>query len=269
MAGSEKAVVVIPFYNEELSSFEKIALLQCEKVLVGHPKIAVKPNKLNLPLEVSGLSNLSVISFDDNYFTDIWGYNQLMLSDVFYNSFLEYEYILIHQLDAFVFKDDLNYWCNQNFDYIGAPWLRVKPHSNIFSVYLHQFKNYWYARNNTMKEGAPRNEQLEDRVGNGGFSLRRVTVFAEYCITFKSMIEKYQAEKGSWFHEDIFWSIELNRKHSRLKIPKLKKALPFAFETNPFRALQLNQNELPFGCHAWDKELDFWRPIFDDLGYDI
>jgi hypothetical protein len=269
MTATNKVAIVIPFYAEQLSHFEKIALLQCEKVLSGYPKIAIKPKGLSLPAEVSVLSNLSTISFDHEYFKNIWGYNRLMMSAVFYSSFAEYEYILIHQLDAFVFKDDLNYWCGQNFDYIGAPWLRAKPHSSLFSSYWHRFKNYWYMRNNTNKKGLPRNEQLEDRVGNGGFSLRRVSLFVEYCVKFKPLIERYQAAEGSWFHEDIFWSIELNRKQHRLRIPSLKNALHFAFETNPARALQINQNELPFGCHAWDKERDFWRPIFEELGYDI
>lgn len=270
MNGSKKKVaIIIPFYREQLTPFERIALMQCEKVLSAYSKIAIKPTGLTLPKEVSALSHFSTIDFDAAYFKNVWGYNRLMLSEAFYNRFSEYEYILIHQLDAFVFKDELDYWCDQNFDYIGAPWLRAKPHSNKFSTYWHQFKNAWYIRNNTNKDGSPRNEQLEDRVGNGGFSLRRIAIFTECCVKFKPLIEKYQAAEGSWFHEDIFWSIELNRKKRILKIPSTKMALHFAFETNPARALQLNHNELPFGCHAWDKDLDFWKPVFKDQGYDI
>ncbi|MFR6542216.1 MAG: DUF5672 family protein [Butyricimonas virosa] len=26
-------------------------------------------------------------------------------------------------IDAFVFRDELTYWCTLNYDYIGAPWL--------------------------------------------------------------------------------------------------------------------------------------------------
>ena len=48
----------------------------------------------------------------------------LMLSPFFYESFLDFKYVLIHQLDVFIFKDELNYWCNQNYDYIGAPWFK-------------------------------------------------------------------------------------------------------------------------------------------------
>jgi hypothetical protein len=111
---------------------------------------------------------------------------------------------------------------------------------------------------------------MEGRVGNGGFSLRRVSIFAEYCIKFKPLIDDFiNAKDPYWFNEDVFWSIELNRKKSRLKIPPAKKALQFAFETYPERALILNSNKLPFGCHAWDKNLDFWKPIFEKQGYTI
>jgi hypothetical protein len=110
---------------------------------------------------------------------------------------------------------------------------------------------------------------MENRVGNGGFSLRRTNLFARYCLEFKPLADIYIASEGSWFNEDIFWSIELNRKRKRLKIPGYKKALDFAIETYPVRALHLNQAQLPFGCHAWDKHIDFWRPIFEKLGYTI
>jgi len=90
MNATKKVAIVIPFYAEQLSHFEKIALLQCEKVLPGHPKIAIKPKGLSLPAEASALSNLTTINFDDAYFKDIWGYNRLMMSAVFYDSFAVY-----------------------------------------------------------------------------------------------------------------------------------------------------------------------------------
>jgi hypothetical protein len=31
----------------------------------------------------------------------------------------------------------------------------------------------------------------------------------------------------------------------------------------------LNEQNLPFGCHDWDKYADFWRPIFKDYNYNI
>jgi hypothetical protein len=266
-----KAVVVIPFYKDSLSTLEKIAIDQCLKVLKGHNIIAIKPDKLNLDDMIPVKSFSDVISFDNDYFAGVSGYNRLMMSAHFYESFLSYEYILIYQLDAFVFSDQLEYWCKQGYDYIGAPWIRSADYTNPFDAIVARIKNYLYVRYNVKyKDGIPKmKRQLEGRVGNGGISLRRVRVFAGYCIKYDALIKNYQLNQEGWFNEDIFWSIELNRKKRRLKMPSAKIALQFAFETHPARALRLNHGQLPFGCHAWDKNLDFWRPIFKEAGYDI
>lgn len=63
--------------------------------------------------------------FNEQYFDSRKSYNELMLSVDFYRSFREYQYMLIYQLDAFVFEDQLEYWCNKGYDYIGAPWIKA------------------------------------------------------------------------------------------------------------------------------------------------
>lgn len=269
MAGLKKVAVVIPFYREELSHFEKIALSQCEKILAAYPKIAIKPIGLSVPAEIAVLSNLSEISFDPEYFKDIHGYNRFVISKLFYEAFAGFEYILIHQLDAFVFKDELDYWCDQDFDYIGAPWLRSKEYKNQFKSVTHQSLEYLHTRFNIKKQGVPTERQFINKVGNGGFSLRRIPKFIEVCNHFEKTIEQYNARQERQFNEDIFWGIEVNRKQKILNIPDYKQAVKFAVESSPEFALILNDGELPFGCHAWDRYIDFWRPVFKELGYTI
>jgi hypothetical protein len=46
------------------------------------------------------------------------------LSEEFYQAFTDFEFMLIYQLDAFVFRDELADWCRSGYEYIGAPWLR-------------------------------------------------------------------------------------------------------------------------------------------------
>ena len=72
---------------------------------------------------------------------------------------------------------------------------------------------------------------------------------------------------NDFFNEDVFWSLEVNRKKKQLKIPDYKKALCFSIEFKPEHAFALNKNHLPFGCHAWDCYIDFWRPVFKNIGY--
>jgi hypothetical protein len=93
-----------------------------------------------MSLDLSALARqyppLSIESFPDENFRDISCYNRMLLNDEFYARFAEYEYALIHQLDAFVFSDRLLEWCKLGYDYIGAPWLpyRAPPTTYALSV---------------------------------------------------------------------------------------------------------------------------------------
>jgi hypothetical protein len=268
MSYSNKAVIIIPFYKENLTAYECIALKQCFKILKGHSIIAIKPRGLNMPEEVKNYSFLKYHDFDDEYFKDVQGYNRLMLSAEFYREFLDYEFMLIYQLDAFVFKDDLNYWCSQVFDYIGAPWIRATDYK-FFKRIKRKIQYYIHTRYNIQKEGLPSIKQLEYKVGNGGFSLRRTQIFYDLCIKYHDKIEEYNKIENHLYNEDVFWSVEVNRKKRNLKIPVYKKALKFSIEFHPQKALITNKGQLPFGCHAWDLNIDFWKPIFKELGYEI
>ena len=269
MAHVKQAAVVIPFYRDTITPYEAIALQQCFKVLANHPIIAIKPNQLTLPPEVQAYPFTEVVNFEDSYFKNIEGYNALMLSPQFYEAFLGYQYILIHQLDAFVFEDKLSYWCDQNYDYIGAPWLRDCDHPDLFKAVKSNLKYYFHIRYDIRKDGVPTKYQWENQVGNGGFSLRRVQKFHDLSISLKSKIDEYLQETSYHFNEDRFWSTEVNRKKKILNIPGYKKAVEFAFELVPDRALRLTNNQLPFGCHAWDRYVDFWKPVFKAYGYTL
>ncbi|MGI4750976.1 MAG: DUF5672 family protein [Janthinobacterium lividum] len=265
----KKVAVIIPFYRSTLSAYEIIALQQCELVLSEYPKIAIKPANLTLPAGSETVSFNDMISFENCFFEGIAGYNHLMLSPEFYKTFLDYEYILIYQLDAFVFKNDLEHWCNQNLDYIGAPWIRKKDDKSIFKKVQIKLQSSLYTYFNIHQKGLPSRKQFTNKVGNGGLSLRRVKKFYDLTITMKSSIDFYLSQTAYQYNEDSFWSIEVNRKEKVLNIPTWKVGLKFAFETYPEKAYFLNKQILPFGCHDWDKYLDFWRPIFKLYNYNI
>ena len=264
----QKVAVVIPTYKNSLNAFELLALQQCKKILSAYPVIVVKPKSLVLQAEFALLDH-QTLAFEDAYFKDIKGYNRLMLSADFYKSFLDYEYILIYQLDAFVFKDELASWCRKRIDYIGAPWIRKIGYTDIVKAVKSKLQYYFHTRFNLQKNGLPSDKQFENKVGNGGFSLRRVKKFYELSKSLRPKIDQYLNHIEHQFNEDMFWSVEVNRKRKILNIPNYKVGLKFAFEFAPERAFALNNNQLPFGCHAWDKNLDFWRPIFEQCGYQI
>ena len=269
MTNKNKVAVVIPFYKSSLTELEKISLDQCFKVLYDYPLIAIKPDSL----DISGISHSKafsrIVTFEDSCFKNVQSYNALMLSSVFYQRFLNYEFILIYQLDAFVFRDELSQWCAKGYDYIGAPWLKRIADKSRLDAIKTKLKTRFYTFFNISKYGVPSDRQFDNRVGNGGFSLRRVQKFYTLSLKFRNEMQPYHDRTEFKFHEDVFWSIEINRKRQRLKIPFYHEALHFSFENNPERSIQLTENQLPFGCHAWDLHTDFWRPYFENLGFQI
>ena len=155
--------------------------------------------------------------------------------------------MLIHQTDCFVFKNELNEWCNKGYDYIGPPW-------------IHKEWMEGFARNLKM----PFLKNYLSVVGNGGFSLRKVRKFYLF-----SKINWVIASKTN-FNEDVFWSNLTRILFPRFKIAKFKDALAFGFEDEPEKCYIMNDKNLPFGCHAWEKnDTNFWRKCFKECGYDF
>lgn len=257
----KEVIIAIPIYKTHLNDSEQISLKQCFKILGNYPIIFIKPKALDISMYLKYVDKypFKSESFSAHFFKDIRGYNQLMLSQKYYERFLDYKYMLIYQLDAFVFKDELLHWCRKGYDYIGAPWLmREKTTRKIRSYFFRKF-------NKKQKDGvSPHMLQFYNRVGNGGFSLRNIRKFLELCSTHKTLIDFYNGHSDSnFYNEDVFWSLEVNRRGNILKIPGYKEALHFSIEQNPDLALRLLDGALPFGVHAWPLFFKHWKSIIE------
>ncbi|CAM4262627.1 hypothetical protein SAMN06265348_108195 [Pedobacter westerhofensis] len=262
--------IIIPLYKSELSPLEEISISQCFKILSSYKIIALKPQKLEMVNYKFPFNE--IVSFGDEYFESIAGYNRLMLSSAFYEKFLKYKFILIYQPDAFVFRDDLAYWCNQGYDYIGAPWLRYTAYPDVFKKIKNHTQRFLHTKLNLHQpdNNLPTEIQLENRVGNGGFSLRNTKRFYEVCIRNKKMIAHYNSRAEHQFNEDVFFGLEANRKRKQLNIPNYKKAIYFSMNDQLEFAFKLTEGKLPFGCHAWNLYVDFWAPVMASAsGVDI
>lgn len=254
--------ILIPIYKQSIDKFEEKSFRQCLNILSKYPIYIITHKKLNTKLYNDIASEyekyLHYEYFDEVFFQNIQGYNRLMLNIDFYNRFKSNKYILIYQLDAYVFKDELDYWCQQSYDYIGAPW----------------FERY---------SSHEKNALLWD-VGNGGFSLRRVQYFIKVLkwklpvkkINLKDLLchfsigkllyifgyyntMKYHIETNQ-INEDAFYTQFLKRSWITPKVPDVITAAHFSFEQSPSYLFKLCNNQLPFGCHGFLKyEYDtFW-----------
>ena len=258
--------IVIPVYQTNLSELEKISLQQCIDILGHHPICILNPSSLNVDVLTKKYTNISVKSLDDNYFESVNSYNRMMLSAEFYQLFTDYNYILIYQLDSFVFKDDLLNWCKKGYDYIGAPWISTQE-INRTLFYLKQKIALWFKLKH--KNGVAYRDIIRaNAVGNGGFSLRKVDKFIAAIKQHKKAISYYLEHVDFRLNEDVFWGVEVNRYQKNIKTPTIKEAMSFSFETEPSLCFDLNNQQLPFGCHAWERyEFDFWKPFITKFGH--
>lgn len=258
-------IIVIPIYKSSPSKEEIASFEQCIDILGKHPICIVTYSGVNLNEYIKHTKKIQIKYFSQQFFESIDAYSELLRNHFFYSSFKKYKYILIYQLDAWVFKDELQKWCNKGYDYIGAPW----------------FEDYGsYEKGNRLW-----------RVGNGGLSLRKVKKFMELTHpkkkikTFREILkEEYNGIKSlpicvartfgyrntiGYFQnyynskklaEDVYFLIEMQQyKNMKLYVPSPIEACAFAFEHSPRYLYEQNAKILPFGCHAWEKyDKAFW-----------
>lgn len=228
-----KCAVLIPVYKFELTDEETLNVKISLKNLQGFDIYLIAPQRLNLENYNFLPDSIKVKRFEDFYFESISNYSKLMLSRELYLEFqVNYSHVLILQTDAIILKPELNYWIDQPFDYIGAPW------KNGFQL---QIKTKRFP----IEEGV----LCRAHVGNGGLSLRRINS----CL---NLFEEFSDSHSDWVHhghaEDLFFSF-LGSMSSFYVLPNILQAAKFSHETDADYFYTLIGNEYPFGVHGYDK----------------
>jgi len=269
---SERVCVIIPIHAEKPKPYELISFEQCFKILHQHPIIVVAPKGLNLDAYKNVVPKFEAIFIHPKWQSNIRWYNKLKRSKFFYNLFTNYEFLLTYELDAFVFRDELEHWCNKGYDYIGAPWFVGYSNPLPSAPFL--------------------------RVGNSGFSLRKikpiqhvlkswfyknpydyengpVRLFKAYLkVPYRWLMslggENYTIQNNYPGYEDKFFSEAVPAKFKNFKVATIEEAMKFSFEVKPEHLYELNNKQLPMGCHAWWRyNLNFWRPFIEEFGYKL
>lgn len=251
-----RTAVVVPAYRH-LSDDEKISMRQCVDVLGGHDIIVIHPERLDLTEDLQPWQSVVVKALRNEWFDGVKGYNSMLLSTEFYDLFSAYDYILIYQLDAYVFRNELDEWVAKGYDYIGAPWIIKRG----LSYYL--FGGWMQALHRKLHPiGEGENmvhAHLAFSVGNGGLSLRRVSKMREMAEQFADEISRLRFGEERRAAEDVFFSLVAGHRCG-LKKPGWREALAFAWESKPDYCMH-TIGKLPFGCHAWSlpRYKSFWK----------
>jgi len=266
--GEKNIVIVIPVYKNDLTELEWQTISNNIQQLRNYPIHIICPESISEKTVSSFPSEIRVSRFKDHYFGSLEGYNKLLRSSFFYSHFVDHEYLLIVQSDAFIFHNDLDLFCNKDYDYWGAPWIDYELINYKFlrtvlplfhkSRYLRPFRNIFGKKY---------------LVGNGGLSLRKVATHLQITTKFDGLIREFEKDYNKWIEggatsmmEDVFWTLFVPRFYPKYKVAPWKEAVNFSFEMNPRKAFQLNGNKLPFGCHAFAKvDPDFYKDFIDFL----
>jgi hypothetical protein len=249
-----------------LTSEEEISFKHLTHFLRKYDKFLIAPKGLDV-----SFPDFRIKYFSKKYFGSALAHCRLLLSRMFYETFSEYKFILLYHLDSLVFSDQLTEWCEMDFDYIAPPWVK-HPDARYAGL------------------------TLEDRVGSGGFSLRKIESFlkvidspvytddpAEHwrkfygskpahvkVLNFPKRILKHVRifNSARWemskykMGDDGWYARRAKHYYPEFNIAPLDVALRFGFECVPRYCYEKNNFTLPFGCHAWNVyDREFWEPF--------
>jgi hypothetical protein len=261
------AIIVIIAHKKVLSKNEEMSLLQCCKVFEKYPIRLVCPEGLDVSVYQRLIPGAKIDFIDPKWQSDYKMFSLLKVDKLLYKKYERFQYLLFYEVDAWVFNDELEYWCNKQFDYIGAPWFEGHEKGNSTKII-----------------GA----------GNGGFSLRNtrasirmarrlkflkqlrlfwyksylqsIVRFNTVTSLFKHWLRITDAKKlddlllEKEVLEDRYWAEGIGNVFTDFKVAPVKDAIKFSFEMQPLLLYKMNNETLPFGCHAWGKyEPWFWR----------
>ena len=272
MKANPRCCVIVPLYQQELSDDEALSLLTTVQRCPDHAIRLLHPPQCKQLVEriIAWFEHPQLQShcLPACHFTGISAYNRLLLSPEFYDTFEAFEWILIVQLDALFFGGDLSVFLDQPYSYWGAPFFLgidqpIRPLRLLGG-------------------------------GNGGFSLRRISMFQRILARRRWLypaIRRFEQESlpgqpwraavRSWrqffcfsgwgsvppMFEDLFWSFIAPKLDARFQVAPVEQAKYFSLEMEPGYFLGTMQG-FPLGCHAWRRHASlFWEQQFRDYPF--
>jgi hypothetical protein len=259
MASTCKPVVLVPVHRPQPTPDEQFSLKRCGQLLGSHPIRIVHPDGLNLEAYRDLLPTAKPFSVPVAWMASIQAYNRMMINPAFYSQFDQFSHVLVHEPDALVISDQLIYWCEQPFDYIGAPWFLgtsaaaqdapiIGVGNSGFSLIkimairrLLESKHRWISRSLIAKELLRKFRRLPSR-----YSFAYLFGVLGYSGLLRG------AHRVLDMHWDIFLSFHASSCFPlEFKIADPHSAMHFSWEVNPVRCAELCSNCPPFGIHAW------------------
>lgn len=254
-------VIAIPVYKEKMSYDELMSFRRCLQQFNKDIFLFI-PKGLNVneyrKIARDYNKKIELKEYKSKYFANVKGYNDLCTMPYFYKDFSNYEYMLLYQLDAYVFDGkQLDSFIKKGYSFIGAP---------IF-VGLKKAKELNY-------------------IGyqNGGLSLRKIEDCYQLCRRARTIKGIYLLSKSGWISyktylkiiinyfanpitlkpfewEDEFFGVAYKYIMPKYKLAPYDDARLFSYDWLPSLLYKNSDRKLPFCCHAFKqgRNWDFWK----------
>lgn len=270
--------IVIPFHEEFPKNMYLESFINTVNIFRNYDVTVCLPNNVDPSFFIEWSSSngrkISVINLKEGFLGSLDAYNKMAMSVEFYKLFEQYDYILIVQLDAWVFRDELDKWLSKEVDYIGAPWFLTEGKNPLAKLLAKR------AKSNIRLALIPFG-------GNGGFCLRKINTHIRILNNYEKKLSIRRFSQLLFFllknarvglsllglkrlyqlitdprnfrtkynvYEDVMLSIVIPILNRDFRILDSFESLAFALETRQSEILaQYSQFSLPFAVHGWDK----------------
>lgn len=260
---------VIIHHTDILSDLERLNLDRIYKnikvdIFFILPKKFIESDLIKL------YQNIRFVFVDDIHLSSLKNYNKYLIDIKFYELFINYEYILLYQLDTWQINFEIDRFFDMKFDFIGAPFVSEDRHKPIKFV---NGRNGGVSIRNiksciSILQSKPKFFTLRTiyrQLGYGDLNKSKSKYFVKFII---GRFIFYLTNRRLWpwhINEDIFWTIVVPSRFEWFKISDLETSLEFCVDQEPVYCLQYSK-KTPCIVHAIEKyDFDFWKQQIKEL----
>lgn len=266
----KRVAIMVPLPTPALSKDDEVSMRHLRAHLDHYDKFLLVPRGMK-----ADIPGFNIIELDHKHFGSATNHNRMLYLPEFWQLFSDYEFTLMYHLDALVFSDQLEAWCDKGYDFIGAPfiqcadspWVKVERVGNGgFALYRvpSVLKVLWnryrlrpskYYEDRHWKLIEMQRKILKPLRASVPKSLR-----GQFTNQLRNTVRRLDHIEANDTNNDCFWADEASRYHPDFKVAPFDEGLRFAFEVCPPLCLERNGGEMPFGCHAWARyDRGFWE----------
>jgi hypothetical protein len=245
----ELVSVIIPILDPQINPTEEKLLQHCLETLHNYPIIFITYQGADLSIVQEHNREIDVIYFPQHYFQSRDHLAVLFLMEDFYDRFNWCEFLLIHELNSWVIRDELHYWCKQGYDYLkAAPYFPEKK-----------------PRDTILKRLLGLNVEEKRAFGQGyadnGIYLCRIEHTVKTLKSNKKESYLYRHNDRLSHADSVFWDLEANR-----FLPHLRKPTDIVRKHFAQNALNFgNSKNQPFALTGITRENIHDLPFFKAL----